>query len=133
MSDVKGARGGTQLSARRTNQPFRRPYTPPAMFWPATSEGVRRARAELARTLAKWGVACLSPDAELVLSELMANALAHGCLPGDHVGASFLRATGGVIVEVHDSSDAAPVLRTASSDEECGRGLAIVEATTVGN
>lgn len=65
---------------------------------------------------------------QLVLSELVSNALAYGT-PRDRlvlirfeVDSAWLR------IEVHDASSAAPVRRSADSDDECGRGLELVNS-----
>jgi anti-sigma regulatory factor (Ser/Thr protein kinase) len=61
---------------------------------------------------------------ELIASELVTNALCHGAGPiWMHV--SF---TGGALrVEVHDDGAGRPVRKQASGDDECGRGLELLD------
>jgi two-component sensor histidine kinase len=74
----------------------------------------------------------LIDSATLVLSELMTNAHKHGQVGGRSIGTSFLRMDdgSGVVIEVHDSRTEQPTLVKALDDDECGRGLTIVDAIT---
>ena len=63
-------------------------------------------------------------DAELLVSELVTNAVLHARTPLEvniHVGAGEVR------VEVHDDSDVLPVARISSDASVGGRGLQLVE------
>ncbi|MEW2547464.1 ATP-binding protein [Streptomyces sp. NPDC047002] len=70
----------------------------------------------------------------LLLSELVTNALRHaGCAPGREIWTRVLldgpvEGGGRLRVEVSDACDALPLVRHPASDEETGRGLALVEA-----
>ncbi|MFC8716771.1 ATP-binding protein [Kitasatospora sp. NPDC057198] len=65
---------------------------------------------------------------ELVLSELLGNAVLHGrTSPGRLVFVRFGLSPGGLRVEVHDAGAGRPVVRGAGADEERGRGLWLVE------
>jgi len=91
----------------------------------------RQARAAVREALAAWGMDDRSGDAELLASELVANAAEHA--DGQHIGLVLRRHTGrdgqrGVTCEVTDTSPALPRPRRASTSDERGRGLAIVTA-----
>jgi anti-sigma regulatory factor (Ser/Thr protein kinase) len=57
--------------------------TLPASSWdiPHTSEAVGEARALVRQTLADWGMPALADRAELVVSELVTNAVRYGAAP----------------------------------------------------
>lgn len=101
--------------------------------WAHNPQCVGRARADLRSALALWGLVGLSDPAELVLSELMTNALRHTETSRHaRIETRYLRAEGGVRIEVHDDSGVQPKARTAGADDEDGRGLALVEVLTGG-
>jgi anti-sigma regulatory factor (Ser/Thr protein kinase) len=78
-----------------------------------------------------WGLADLCDTAELVLSELVTNAVRHARRQrGRRIGTRYERVRGGVRIEVHDASDRWPELRKVDEDDESGRGLALVDALT---
>jgi hypothetical protein len=98
------------------------------------------ARGYVANVLASWGMGGLSDVTELIVSELVANA----------VNASTDRITRGpvyiagrvavvrvvllsdrrrVVAEVYDQAPGVPVIREARSDAESGRGLLVVAQT----
>ena len=85
---------------------------------------VRHAR-ELARdTLATWGLAALSETVELLVSELVTNAVCHGA--GD-IGLRLIR-TASLLCEVRDDGYDLPNLRGTDLTSENGRGLQLVTA-----
>ena len=91
----------------------------------------RHARAALRQALATWGMDDPSGDAELLASELVANAAEH--TGSQQIGFVLRRHTGrdgrrGVTCEVTDTSPILPRPRLASASDERGRGLAIVTA-----
>ncbi|MFE9172219.1 SpoIIE family protein phosphatase [Streptomyces kebangsaanensis] len=90
---------------------------------PAAVAGVR-----LAATgkLDEWGLSELGFSVELVLSELVTNAIRHGCEP-IHVRLIHDRT---LICEVSDGTSTSPHLRYAATTEEGGRGLFLVSRTT---
>lgn len=98
------------------------------------SAGLRsagQARAAVRQALAAWGMDDPAGDAELLASELVANAAEHG--GGNPIALALRRHTGpagepGVICEVTDTSPNLPCPRQAGPGEERGRGLAIVSA-----
>lgn len=83
---------------------------------------VAGARTEAARQLAVWGLEEIAFTAELVVSELVTNAIRYG---GPPIQLRLIRDTA-VICEVSDSSSAAPHLRRARTFDEGGRGLMLV-------
>jgi anti-sigma regulatory factor (Ser/Thr protein kinase)/predicted GIY-YIG superfamily endonuclease len=96
---------------------------------PAELKSARQAREAVRSALAAWGMDELTGDAELLASELVANAAEHAdgktigfALRGDSGGAC------GVTCEVSDTSPAHPYLGDALPEAERGRGLSIVAA-----
>ncbi|MBI0319221.1 ATP-binding protein, partial [Streptomyces javensis] len=94
--------------------------------WPL-SEGpiaAGEARDHVRDQLTRWELAPLTPTAELLVSELVANAIRHGRGP---VELRLLRGEG-LICEVTDGSLTTPRIRHASETDEGGRGLQLVSA-----
>jgi anti-sigma regulatory factor (Ser/Thr protein kinase) len=84
---------------------------------------VARAR-ELARAaLARRGLGGHFWLAELIVSELVTNAIVHGAGP---VRVDLSCGDGRLRVEVHDGHPRRPVRRQPSPDDEAGRGLALI-------
>ncbi|MFC9331314.1 SpoIIE family protein phosphatase [Kitasatospora sp. NPDC057015] len=75
-----------------------------------------------ARTLQEWGLQGITFAAELVLSELITNAVRYGSAP---VRVRLLHATS-LTCEVSDGSSTSPHLRRAKDTDEGGRGLFLV-------
>jgi anti-sigma regulatory factor (Ser/Thr protein kinase) len=82
----------------------------------------RRARGLIRRPLRQWGLAELIPAAELVVSELVTNAVRYA----QSKISLRLVLEGGLFCEVLDDSAAPPRLREAGQDDERGRGLQVV-------
>jgi len=88
-------------------------------------------------TLREWRMARLSDVAELVVSELVTNALRHGLLsarwmPGEHpIRLRLLRQDPYLMCMVTDPDTAGPVRIDAHSGAESGRGLQVVESCSV--
>jgi anti-sigma regulatory factor (Ser/Thr protein kinase) len=81
--------------------------------------------------LREWGLPReLAADAELVVSELMTNACdASNILPERPPSPCGLLATGtSLVIEAWDQSPLDLEPRQAGTDDECGRGLAVVAA-----
>ncbi|MFF4658615.1 SpoIIE family protein phosphatase [Streptomyces sp. NPDC001381] len=89
---------------------------------PADPALVGDVRASALRRLADWGLDEAAFAAELILSELVTNAIRHGAGP-IRVRLLYERT---LICEVSDSSNTAPHLRRAASTDEGGRGLFLV-------
>jgi anti-sigma regulatory factor (Ser/Thr protein kinase) len=88
-------------------------------------------RDEAAKTVADWGLADLADALELVLSELITNAIKHGRPPDDQDIILSLYLTGeGVRGEVRDHGPGIPRQVHPDDDTEGGRGLFLVDAFT---
>lgn len=89
---------------------------------PADPALVAEARAFTDRRLLSWGLEPLSFATELIVSELVTNAIRHACGP---IALRLIYAES-LICEVSDGSLSAPHLRRARTNEEGGRGLFLV-------
>ncbi|MFI7408763.1 SpoIIE family protein phosphatase [Streptomyces sp. NPDC049627] len=89
---------------------------------------VADARAQATRQLAAWGLQEAAFVTELVVSELVTNAIRYGDVP---IGLRLIRDRT-LICEVSDASSTAPHLRRARSYDEGGRGLHMVAQLTQG-
>ncbi|MET9465268.1 SpoIIE family protein phosphatase [Streptomyces sp. NPDC006544] len=83
---------------------------------------VSRVRRAGAAQLAAWGLEGVSFTAELILSELITNAIRYGTAP---IRVRLLRDRA-LICEVSDGSSTSPHLRYAATTDEGGRGLFLV-------
>lgn len=83
---------------------------------------VSRVRRAGAAQLAAWGLENVSFTAELILSELITNAIRYGTAP---IRVRLLRDRT-LICEVSDGSSTSPHLRYAATTDEGGRGLFLV-------
>ncbi|WP_329563276.1 ATP-binding protein [Kitasatospora sp. NBC_01266] len=72
----------------------------------------------------------LADSGELVVSELVTNAWRHGTRPGQLIWLRLAVGPDGLLIEVHDASDARPELHPVGTDDESGRGLHLVEQLT---
>lgn len=77
-----------------------------------------------------WGLAAVADDAELALTELIANVVRH--VPGRRCQTFIFRLPGGegVRVEVADGCPKLPVVVEGDALDEGGRGLLLVDAVT---
>ncbi|MET9110168.1 ATP-binding protein [Streptomyces zhihengii] len=101
-----------------------------AMVVPAQADAVFGARRQLACLLRSSGLAECADTVLLVAQELMVNAMVHGCASRPD-GRFVMRAKhwrGCLRVEVEDPSTEQPRPRTATADEEAGRGLQLLDA-----
>jgi serine phosphatase RsbU (regulator of sigma subunit)/anti-sigma regulatory factor (Ser/Thr protein kinase) len=89
---------------------------------PSDPAVVADARAWAARQLAEWGLEEADFAMELVVSELVTNAIRHGAPP---IQLRLIR-DAAVICEVSDGSNTSPHLRQAMTFDEGGRGLLLV-------
>lgn len=96
----------------------------------ALADAVPLARTYLRRLLSSWGRAELTPDAGVVVSELVTNAVAASA--GLRPAAPVLVWLGSdgccLLLAVADASPRPPVRLNLGPDAEGGRGLALVEA-----
>jgi anti-sigma regulatory factor (Ser/Thr protein kinase) len=112
----------------------------PSIAQPAAScalsprpESVGLAREFTRVTLADWGLAGLLTEAELVISELVTNALRHGLSrrgPGkEHpIRLRLMAQAPYLMCMVTDPSRAIPLRRSCDADAETGRGLQVIES-----
>jgi anti-sigma regulatory factor (Ser/Thr protein kinase) len=107
-------------------------------------EEARTARQFVRELLTCWGLTELVDDAELIIAELVVNAVRHGLRAVSPVAAvasaganpgsqplmrlCLLRRAGEVMLAVTDPSTEPPVPQVPDSSWECGRGLQIVGA-----
>ncbi|MDF4249064.1 SpoIIE family protein phosphatase [Streptomyces sp. WMMB303] len=89
---------------------------------PSDPEAVAPVRAACAARLVEWGLEETAFTAELILSELLTNAIRYGAPP---VTVRLL-CDRYVTCEVSDSSSTAPHLRRATTVDEGGRGLFLI-------
>ncbi|GGO90758.1 SpoIIE family protein phosphatase [Wenjunlia tyrosinilytica] len=89
---------------------------------PADPAAVGKARSVVTRQLGEWGLAALDFTTELVVSELVTNAIRYASGP---IRLRLIRDRA-FLIEVSDTGHTSPHLRYAASDDEGGRGLFIV-------
>ncbi|HEX5188811.1 MAG TPA: SpoIIE family protein phosphatase [Streptosporangiaceae bacterium] len=82
----------------------------------------RRARSLIRRPLRQWGLTELIPATELVVSELVTNAVRYA---QSKISLRLVN-EGALFCEILDDSAALPRLRQATEDDERGRGLQVV-------
>jgi anti-sigma regulatory factor (Ser/Thr protein kinase) len=105
----------------------------------AVPTAVRCSRMLVNLCLRQWGLPSLADDSELVVSELVTNAvMATGVTEAEprwsqlagpatiHVRVMLFE--GSIVIAVWDRNPASPVLRQSAPDSENGRGLSIVAA-----
>ncbi|MGW3814557.1 SpoIIE family protein phosphatase [Streptomyces sp. NPDC005046] len=90
---------------------------------PAAPESVPEGRAFLGKAMTSWDCGPAADDARLLLSEILTNAVQHAQGP---IGLHLCRTATDLTVEVSDYSPHLPQPRTATEDEESGRGLILV-------
>ena len=115
----------TPATTSPCSSPAPTPSTPtgsPPGSCPPTRPLVREIRAAADRQLADWGLDEVAFAAELLLSELVTNAIRHGAGP---IRVRLLHGRT-LICEVSDTSSTAPHLRRAATTDEGGRGLFLV-------
>jgi Histidine kinase-like ATPase domain len=87
------------------------------------------ARKHAKAVLLEWGLATLADTAELLVSELITNAVrASAALASPVVGLWLVSDGRSVVAHVRDGSNAMPERRDADPDSASGRGLLLVEA-----
>ncbi|WP_408907223.1 SpoIIE family protein phosphatase [Streptomyces cavernicola] len=90
---------------------------------PADPAAVSRVRSDATRKLADWDLDEAAFATELVVSELVTNAIRYGSEP---IRLRLLHDRNSLICEVADGSSTSPHLRRAKSTDEGGRGLFLV-------
>jgi serine/threonine-protein kinase RsbW len=102
-----------------------------ALALPGTPESVPIARRRVRAALGLHGLGDFAGDAEIITSELVANAVQHACQDGIKTIGVILTHAGtpaAVTVAVSDCFPHVPVRRDTPAGGEQGRGLQIVEA-----
>lgn len=94
--------------------------------FPADGKVVAEARAEVTARLAAWGLDDLVFTTELIVSELVTNAIRYA---GGPVGVRLIRDRR-LVLEVSDPSQTQPHLRRARLTDEGGRGLFLIAQLT---
>ncbi|WP_189954008.1 SpoIIE family protein phosphatase [Streptomyces alanosinicus] len=89
---------------------------------PADPQAVHEARDNTVRQLAAWGLQDIAFTTELIVSELITNAITHACGP---IGLRLIHERS-LICEVSDASNTSPHMRRAHNTDEGGRGLFLV-------
>src|SRR5450755_891179 len=89
---------------------------------PAELTSAHRARTLIRRPLKRWGLGELIPSSELLVSELVTNAVRYA---QGQIGLRLVL-EGGLVIEVLDDSAALPRLRHPDDQDERGRGLQVV-------
>jgi anti-sigma regulatory factor (Ser/Thr protein kinase) len=85
---------------------------------------VGHARRQVRETLHRWDLHAQADLTELIVSELVTNALRHGTGP---IEVRLFYRCGDLRIEVHDSGQGRPVRREVTDDDECGRGLLLLD------
>jgi len=126
--------GGTVPRQARRRGHVRQPEACRALAPRPESVGVAR---EFTRVvLSAWGMAAVSDDAELVVSELVTNALRHA-MSGSGSGSGtdepvirlrLLAHAPYLMIMVADPSREIPLRRESGPDEATGRGLHVIES-----
>ncbi|WP_224283294.1 ATP-binding protein [Streptomyces sp. LS1784] len=112
------------------DQPGRSPRPATARL-PYLPESASTARELIREKLREWELPQVIDAAELIVSELVANAVKTGCLT--HMTVSVRRVTDGTVrVAVRDGSRVLPTLLVAGDEDEGHRGLALVDHLTRG-
>ncbi len=95
----------------------------------ATAGAVPCARSLAKRIIVEWGRPDLADVAELLVSELVTNAIhASAGLPAAVVRLWLVAENGGIVIRVWDASVDMPRRRNADPESEHGRGLMLVES-----
>jgi anti-sigma regulatory factor (Ser/Thr protein kinase) len=99
-------------------------------------QSASRARKFAAHTLREWALQSLAEDVELIVSELVGNAVRHAVRPappgraGQPVRLALFRYTRRLVCAVTDPSPAPPRLTDPGFDMAGGRGLLLVSAVS---
>jgi hypothetical protein len=122
VTGLVAATGAAIISGPRTRLEYRE-------FEPEP-RAVPQARQHTRAALGGWGTGEVADDAELIVSELVTNAVAGVAdLPfADRVGLLLAADDSSLAVLVWDASTQLPVLRPADAQASAGRGLQIIEA-----
>lgn len=89
-----------------------------------TAAYARAARLRARMLLVSWGFRDLADLGELIVSELVANAIRHGDEP---IWVRLSADNRNLRIEVHDGGAGRPFRRNPGADDESGRGLELVD------
>ncbi|MFG3255243.1 ATP-binding protein [Streptomyces sp. NPDC048172] len=104
----------------------RTPLRPGQAVLPEDAVWVERFRRIGAAKARQWNMPGLIGDLQVLVSELVTNALQHGT--GSQVAIRYVVADGRVLVAVDDGSPGAAQVRQAGEEDETGRGMFLVDA-----
>ncbi|MFJ8752195.1 ATP-binding protein [Streptomyces sp. NPDC102441] len=99
--------------------------------FPAAPEAISPVRHGLHKLLCASGLVGIADVVALAAQELMANAVTHGCRnfpSGTEVTMTASCDGQQVRLKVQDPSDEHPCVRPETGDEECGRGMLLIDA-----
>jgi len=99
-----------------------------AFTLPGTSYSAQMARFYIRAALNYHALGEYAEDAEMVASELIANAITHACAPEVSLELTCLEGTGALAIVVTDPCPLPPVKCDPAGDAEHGRGLHVVDA-----
>lgn len=85
-------------------------------------------RGHTRNVLRDWGLAELADDAELLVSELLTNAVKASVQAGEPILLRLFGDSGQLLIEVYDYSPRDPASRAVSDESESGRGFVVVQA-----
>ena len=97
-----------------------------SLFLLARPDAVGLSRGLATAALRRWGLERLTDDAQMVVSELVSNAIK--AAPGWAIKVTVSRGQECVLLEVQDRAPGRPELNDAPPGAESGRGLRIVDA-----
>ncbi|WP_344603897.1 ATP-binding protein [Streptomyces glaucus] len=120
LTRQEGIRTAIEVSIERRPAPDAGSLSERDAVWPQRLRRIARA------ALTYWGRPDLIDNAELLLTELVTNALRHG--HGRTIGLRMYLSGGRFRIEVQDASPDRPELRYACPTDESGRGLFLVDA-----
>lgn len=117
------------MNAAATNSPAPEAVAEWQVQLPCHARTVSRVRHRFRREAAAWGLPEETAEvAELLLSEVLTNAVRHAHAPGRDVLTRCVLLPTLLRVEVSDAGDGLPVPREAAPDAESGRGLTLLTA-----
>lgn len=95
--------------------------------WGCELKSVSAARRFTTSTLREWGLPGIVPDAQILVTELVANAVAHAGTP---LHVSLQERDAGVRIVVGDESPIPPTMGSPGLEDTGGRGLRLIDAVS---
>lgn len=127
-ADVPGARAHEDRTQALEHVDDRSGAPRERVVLPHGPQGPGRARRAVRACVERFGLQAVREDLELVVSEMVTNAVRHAAAP---VTLEVQADDHGVLVAVADGSPEPPRARTADDDAEGGRGLLLVDLLSV--